>query len=134
MSTPHRPNDPTPPILTKHAPLIGPDDGGRDLYDRQEVALDRAVATSEGTDRDVVRRIVAAYLQQMGRDELDAVPGAMSDLLALLDDAAAVAMERAAAAAGGAATRDWDGIGRALLGLRTQAELAEQLHPDSDPR
>lgn len=134
MSAPRRPNDPAPPVLTKHAPLVGPDDGGRDLYDRQQVALDDAVAASGAADRDAVRRIVAAYLQQMVREELDAVPGAMSDLLAMLDDAAAVAMERAAAAVGGAATRDWDGIGHALLGLREQAELAEQLHPDRDPR
>lgn len=134
MSAPRCPNHQAPPILTKHAPLIDRDEGGRDLHDRQQVALDRAGATSESTDRDAVRRIVAAYLQQMARDELDAVPGAMSDLLALLGDAAAVAMERAAAAAVGAATRDWDGIGHALLGLRRQAELAEQLHPDHDPR
>lgn len=133
MSVPRRPNDQAPLVLTKHAPLVGPGQGGRDLYDRQQAALERAAAAG-GADLVAARRIVAAYLQRMVQDELDAVPGPMSDLLALLDDAGAVAMERAAAAVGGAVLRDWDGIGHALLGLRRQAELAEQLHPDPDPR
>ena len=124
-------------ILTKHAPLLGAGaalTGGRDLHDRQRVALAEAQRVPGVGSADDVRQVVGAYLQQMVADETAAIPGPMSDLLALLDDAQAVAFERAAAAGTGAAGSDWATIAHAIGGVRTAAETAERTYDDGDPR
>lgn len=119
-------------ILTKHAPLIGPG-RGRDLQRRQSAALEVARRASGAGSPEAVRLIVDAYLHAMATDELDAVPGALSDLLGLLDDATSVAYERSAAATGGGA-REWHAIAEALERIRGRAERAETNDREHDPR
>ncbi|CAB4897541.1 unannotated protein [freshwater metagenome] len=82
---------------------------------------------------DGVRLAVGAYLRAMAQDEFDAVPGALADFLALLDDATSVAYERSAAAAG-ARAGEWQAIAEAIERLRGRAERAEISDREHDPR
>jgi len=120
------------PILTKHAPLLGADaalTGGRDLYESQQAALAEAQRVPGAGSAGDVRQAVDVYLHRMAADELAAIPGFLSDLLALLDDAAAIAYERSAATTDGEA-HDWRTIARAIEGIRSGAE---QVQKGDDP-
>lgn len=119
-------------ILTKHAPLIGPG-RGRDLRLRQTAALAAAQRVPGAGSADDVRLAVGAYLQAMAEDELADVPGALADLLALLDDATSVAYERSVASTG-AGAGEWQTIAEAIERIRGRAERVEISDREHDPR
>lgn len=120
-------------ILTKHAPLVGAGNGGADLRARQQAALEQAQRVPGAGSADDVRLAVGTYLQVMATGELDATPGALGDLLGLLDDATAIAHERSAAAIAGSA-RDWQTVALALEALRSTAQQIETIDEEDDPR
>jgi len=119
-------------ILTKHAPLIGPG-RGHDLRLRQTAALAAAQRVPGAGSADDVRLTVGAYLQAMAEDELAAVPSALADLLALLDDATSVAYVRSAASAG-AGAGEWQAIAEAIERIRGRAERVEISDQEHDLR